>query len=105
MSNALTVLLNDRVAGTLTRLPGGRLRFDYDDLYRTGRSVTPLSLSMPAQVRSHPDHVVKPWLWNLLPDNEAVLGRWARQFHASASSPFSLLATPIGQDERAMSSG
>lgn len=98
MSDVLTVLLNDRVAGTLTRLPGGRLRFDYDDLYRTSRSVTPLSLSMPTQVRSHPDHVVKPWLWNLLPDNEAVLGRWARQFHASASSPFSLLATPIGQD-------
>lgn len=98
MNSALTVLLNDRVAGTLTRLPGGRLRFDYDDSYRTSRSVTPLSLSMPAQVRSHSDHVVKPWLWNLLPDNEAVLGRWARQFHASASSPFSLLAAPIGQD-------
>ncbi len=98
MSNVLAVLLNDRVAGTLTRLPGGRLRFDYDELYRTSRSVTTLSLSMPTQVRSHSDHVVKPWLWNLLPDNEAVLGRWARQFHASASSPFSLLATPIGQD-------
>jgi serine/threonine-protein kinase HipA len=37
-------------------------------------------------------------LWGLLPDNEAVLARWARQFQASASSPFSMLATPIGHD-------
>lgn len=97
MSDVLVVLLNDLAAGTLTRMPGGRLRFDYDDRYRSN-SVTPLSLSMPIQVRSHSDHVVKPWLWNLLPDNDAVLRRWARQFDASASSPFSLLATPIGQD-------
>jgi len=53
---------------------------------------------MPIQVSSHPDQVVKPWLWGLLPDNEAVLSRWAREFHASASSPFSMLATPIGHD-------
>jgi serine/threonine-protein kinase HipA len=42
--------------------------------------------------------VVTPWLWGLLPDNEAVLRRWARHFHASASSPFSLLSTPVGED-------
>ena len=53
---------------------------------------------MPTQIRSHPDRTVTPWLWGLLPDNEAVLLRWAREFHASASSPFSLLATPIGED-------
>ena len=40
----------------------------------------------------------RPWLWGLLPDNQAVLERWARDFHASASSPFSLLAAPIGHD-------
>jgi serine/threonine-protein kinase HipA len=53
---------------------------------------------MPLQVRSHPDNVISPWLWGLLPDNEAVLARWARQFHASASSAFSMLSTPIGHD-------
>lgn len=34
----------------------------------------------------------------LLPDNDAVLRRWARQFHVSASSPFALLSTPVGED-------
>ena len=98
MSDSLAVLLDDSVAGALTRLSGGRLRFDYDDEYRARRDRVSLSLSMPIQVRSHGDRTVTPWLWGLLPDNDAVLARWARQFHASASSPFSLLATPIGED-------
>jgi serine/threonine-protein kinase HipA len=98
MNDSLTVLLNDATVGTLARSRGGRLSFTYDASYQARREVTPLSVSMPAQIRSHPDRVISPWLWNLLPENEAVLLRWARQFHASASSPFSLLATPIGQD-------
>jgi len=98
MTEALVVVLDDAVAGTLTRLPQGRLRFDYDDDYRRRPEPTPLSLSMPTQVASHPANVVTPWLWGLLPDNEAVLTRWGRQFHVSASSPFALLGSPIGED-------
>ena len=98
MTDSLLVFLGNAIAGAITRLPGGKLRFDYHDDYRGRPSPTPLSISMPVAVRSHPNHVITPWLWGLLPDNEAVLARWARQFHASASSPFSLLATPIGQD-------
>jgi len=98
MSDSLTVVLDDAVAGRIVRLRGGALRFDYDDDYRQRGAPTPLSLSMPVQVRSHRDSVITPWLWGLLPDNDAVLRLWARQFHATASSPFSLLATPIGED-------
>ena len=98
MSDALVVLLGDQVAGTLTRLTGGQLRFDYDRDYRESEAPTPLSLSMPVRIASHPDRVVTPWLWGLLPDNEAVLRRWARELQASASSPFSLLSTPVGED-------
>ena len=53
---------------------------------------------MPLQIRSHSNHLVTPWLWNLLPDNDAVSSRWTRHFQVSAKSPFSLLATPIGLD-------
>jgi serine/threonine-protein kinase HipA len=97
MTDSLLVLLDEAIVGTLVRLQGGRLRFDYSDEYRHRLNPTPLSLAMPVQVRSHPDHVIGPWLWGLLPDNEAVLARWARHFHVS-SSPFSLLGTPIGED-------
>jgi serine/threonine-protein kinase HipA len=98
VSDSLLVILDDVVAGTLTRLSGGRLRFDYEAAYQQQRGHTPLSLSMPIQVASHPHQVISPWLWGLLPDNEAVLRRWAREFHVSPSSAFSLLATPVGED-------
>lgn len=98
MGDSLTVVLDGIVAGTLTRLRGGRLRFEYHVDYREQSGRTPLSLSMPVQIASHADQVVTPWLWGLLPDNDAVLRRWAREFHVSASSPFSLLGSPIGED-------
>jgi serine/threonine-protein kinase HipA len=98
MTDSLLVVLDDVIAGTLERIPGGRLRFDYTEEYRERPGATPISLSMPTQVRSHSDRTVTPWLWGLLPDNDAVLARWARQFHVSSSSPFSLLATQIGED-------
>jgi serine/threonine-protein kinase HipA len=98
VTSSLLVILDDAVAGTLVRLSAGRLRFDYDEDYRSGARATPLSLSMPTQVASHPSHVVTPWLWGLLPDNAAIISRWARHFHVSASSPFALVATPVGED-------
>ena len=98
MSQSLLVVMGDAIAGTLTRMTGGRLRFDYDDDYRRGPDATPLSVSMPLEVRSHADRAITPWLWGLLPDNEAVLARWSREFHVSISTPFSLLATPVGRD-------
>lgn len=98
MTDSLVVILDDAVAGTVARLPNARLRFEYDDAYRQRPGATPLSLSMPTQIRTHTEQVVTPWLWGLLPDNDAVLGRWARQFHVSASSPFALLGTPVGED-------
>ncbi|MGC1513224.1 MAG: type II toxin-antitoxin system HipA family toxin [Acidimicrobiales bacterium] len=98
MTDTLVVMLEDGIAGTITRGPRGALRFDYADDYQRRPDATPLSLSMPTEIASHPDRVVTPWLWGLLPDNEAVLARWGRQFHVSASSPFSLLGTQIGED-------
>jgi serine/threonine-protein kinase HipA len=98
MSETLTVVLDDAVAGTLTRSPGGRLAFAYEEDYRRRSETTPLSLSLPKQVREHAGARLEAWLWGLLPDNDAVLRRWARQFHVSASSPFALLSTPVGED-------
>ena len=92
------MLLGDHHAGSITRLSGGKLTFEYADDYSRIDGATPLSVSMPIQVKSHPDGQISPWLWGLLPDNDAVLARWARDFHVSSGSAFSLLATPIGED-------
>jgi serine/threonine-protein kinase HipA len=98
MSDALVVLLDDVVAGVVERQAGARLRFDYDPAYQARRAPTPLSLSMPVQVRTHSHRVVSPWLWGLLPDNTEVLRRWAREFEVPSSSAFALLGTPVGED-------
>ena len=98
MTESLIVILGDERVGEVHRLQGGRLRFEYDDGYRAKATATPLSVSMPLQTPSYGDGQIRPWLWGLLPDNDAVLARWARQFQVSASSPFSLLGTPVGRD-------
>jgi serine/threonine-protein kinase HipA len=85
MSDALAVLLDDVVAGTLTRPASGRLAFSYDDDYRRTPDTTPLSLSLPKQIRRHTGAALEAWLWGLLPDDDAVLRRWGRQFHVSAT--------------------
>jgi serine/threonine-protein kinase HipA len=77
MTEPLIVILGNVIAGSIAQLPGGRLRFDYDDTYTSRPDATPLSVSMPVQVPSHADRVITPWLWGLLPDSDAVLARWA----------------------------
>lgn len=95
----LLLLLGDEVAGTVRRLANGKLALEYDGAYvAQGPSITPISVSMPTRESSYSDSRITPWLWGLLPDNDAVLNRWSRTFHVSAGSAFSLLATPLGED-------
>jgi serine/threonine-protein kinase HipA len=98
MTDSLLVIADDVIAGTLSRLHGGKLQFDYDESYAGSPDATPLSLSMPLLDLSHPDHVITPWLWGLLPDNTSVIDRWSRQFQLSRVTPFTLLETPVGAD-------
>ncbi|HEX9992558.1 MAG TPA: type II toxin-antitoxin system HipA family toxin [Acidimicrobiales bacterium] len=98
MTSTLVVLVGDTIAGALERSRNGRLTFVYAEDYQARGDRTPLSLSMSPRVRVHQDAVVTPWLWGLLPDNDAVLQRWARRFQVSLASPFGLLASPVGLD-------
>jgi serine/threonine-protein kinase HipA len=98
MTDSLTVIADDMVAGSVARMPGGRLQFSYDEEYAARPTATPLSLSMPLAQPTHPDSVITPWLWGLLPDDPSVLMRWARHFQLSRAVPFDLLGTPIGLD-------
>lgn len=92
----LVVFMEGRRAGTLSQ-DGPILRFSYDQTYRSDRLATPLSLSMPLAIENHPNRVIRPWIAGLLPDNDQVLTRWARQFQVSVT-PFALLGTQIGTD-------
>jgi serine/threonine-protein kinase HipA len=96
VSQTLTVLLYDRVAGQLVR-ERGKHTFTYDPAYAAAPDATPLSLSMPLAVAEHRDSAVLPFLLGLLPDNDAVLRRWGREFGVRPSNPFGLLAH-VGED-------
>ncbi|WP_256840457.1 HipA N-terminal domain-containing protein [Ornithinimicrobium faecis] len=54
MTDVLRVFLDGVPAGTLSRVKGGRVTFDYDDRYRRSMNPTPLSLSMPLIRPSYP---------------------------------------------------
>jgi len=80
MTDVLVVLADGRVMGEIRRSRAGRLTFVYDEGWRTSSNAYPLSLSMPLVVAEHEHGRIEPWLWGLLPDNEAILARWGQRF-------------------------
>ena len=95
---ALVVLLGGEPIGEVRRTTGRRMEFRYEAGYGSDPDAVPLSVSMPLSQLVHPDSVITPWLWGLLPDGEDVRREWANEHGVSAQSPFDLLSTPIGHD-------
>jgi len=93
---ALVVLMDGHIAGAVKQDRHGELTLTYDDEWAKSATATPLSVSMPLAQRTH-DDAIRPYLLGLLPDNDKVLERWARTYHASARNPFALLGH-VGED-------
>jgi serine/threonine-protein kinase HipA len=84
MSDALQVIVEDVVAGTVTRVRGGRLRFDYDAEYRE-RSAERRCRS---RCRSRSDRIPtgsRRRGCGLLPDNDVVIQHLAARAPARAA--------------------
>ena len=97
MTELLVVVADRRIMGDIRRDRRGRLTFVYDDRWRSMDAAYPLSLSMPLVVAEHEHPRIEPWLWGLLPDNEAILARWGQRFHVSPRNAFALLGA-VGED-------
>lgn len=97
MTAELAVLLNGVRAGTVEQRAAGALRFTYDEAWRESDLAYPLSLSMPLVQPEHDDETIRAYMEGLLPDSEAVLQAWGRQFAVSARNPFALLSH-VGED-------
>lgn len=97
MIDQLVVLIGGREVATLECGARGRWALRYTSTWRGRGDAFPLSLSMPLAAREHSHDILEAWVWNLLPDNAAVLDRWARHFQVSARSPFALVAH-VGED-------
>ena len=98
MSAELIIMYQRQMVGTLTKLKTGQLLVRYEDAYRLHPEATPLSTNISLTEAEHQNQAVTNWLWGLLPDSEAVLRRWGREFSVSTASAFGLLSTPIGED-------
>lgn len=97
MADDLLVLLLDGQTIGVIRRRQGRLSLIYDEAWRLRAHACPLSLSMPLTAAEHPHGPVNAYLWGLLPDNEVVIGRWARHFQVSPNNPFALIGA-VGGD-------
>lgn len=93
----LNVLLSNRLAGYLGQDAHGHPTFRYADSWRQTPGAYPLSLALPLTENSAPAATLSAVLWGLLPDNEALLQRWASRFHVSSRNPVALLSH-VGED-------
>lgn len=92
----LVALVDGREVGRVHRDSRGQLRFVYDQSWREDIDNFPLSFSMPLTAAEHRHSRIEAYLWGLLPENDLILERWAKQFHVGRSA-FALLAH-VGED-------
>ena len=93
----LDVYLDGDLAGTAQMSSNGALTFSYDEPYSRRGNPTPLSMSMPVDVKEHKNRMVLPFLQGLLPDNAQALASIASTYSVSAASPFAMLEH-VGKD-------
>lgn len=94
--SALSVIANQRKLGTLL-YENDTLSFRYDDSWQDWEEAFALSVSMPISSTIYHHDVVEAYLWGLLPDNNAILEQYGKQFHVSPRNVFSLLKH-LGED-------
>lgn len=87
----LAVVMDGQLVGTLDAGDRRSLRFTYDPDYAAGPASTPLSVSMPLRVSPYLHATIYPYLWGLLPDDDRVVERWAREFGCSSTDVVGLL--------------
>ena len=93
----LMVYMDGTRCGRLRQSSSGNLSFEYDDSYLTLAQATPLSLSMPVTITSHPNRTARPFFDGLLTDNEQARAALAREYGVSPENPFALLSH-VGSD-------
>ncbi|HYW11567.1 MAG TPA: type II toxin-antitoxin system HipA family toxin [Longimicrobium sp.] len=86
------VLIGGRLVAWVSQDARGRYNLHYEEGWRDSEGSFPLSLSLPLTRSEHEDPQVRAYLWNLLPDNDAILRAWGRQHHVPHNNPLALLA-------------
>ncbi len=93
----LAIWMDGRRLGTLDGSDSRNLQIAYDESWTSGEDSTPLSISMPLATPVHSGKTVSAYLWGLLPNNEQVISRWAKNFQCSSRDVFGLIQG-VGND-------
>ena len=93
----LSIFMNSRKVGQLTRDPGGGVSFAYAQNWLNWAHRTPVSLSLPLQDNRYSGAPVLAVIDNLLPDSSRIRRRVAELVGAEGVDAFSLLSK-IGRD-------
>lgn len=96
-TSRLSVFLNSRFVGLLTREPSGAIEFRYDRDWLGWSNTLPLSLSLPLREERYIGAPVSNVFDNLLPDNAALRRQIAERVGAAGVDAYSLLEA-LGRD-------
>lgn len=93
----LTVFINGRQVGRLTKAADGATTFLYERKWLEWENAFAVSQSLPLQENAYSGDAVAAVFDNLLPDNPAIRGRIAERMGAKGRDAYSLLEA-IGRD-------
>lgn len=93
----LTVLMNNRLVGHLTKEMHGSITFSYDPFWLRWEHAMPISLSLPLREDPYKGAAVSSVFENLLPDSDTMRRHMAERLGADGIDAYSLLAK-IGRD-------
>lgn len=104
--------VNDRVAiyyeqfivGHIEVQDDGRLSFQYDNRWLATKASFPLSVTIPLKEHAYSDHVITPWLANLLPEEQQLL-TLSRALGLSSTDALAILKEIGGDTAGAISIG
>ncbi|AXI48757.1 type II toxin-antitoxin system HipA family toxin [Sulfitobacter sp. SK012] len=82
----------------------GKLSFVYDKRWLATKASFPLSVTMPLAEHPYPDHVITPWLANLLPEEQQLL-TLSRALGLSSTDALAILKEIGGDTAGAISIG
>lgn len=94
---SLHVLMGGIPIGRMIQAKPGKLTLKYLESWIRSPQAFPLSFSLPLTANEHSGRIFENFLWNLLPDNEATLKAWGRQYGVSHRNVFALLEK-VGED-------
>ncbi len=101
---SVTVYYEQFAIGSITATSAGQLGFQYDTRWLDTKGSFPLSVNMPLSDARYGDHIITPWLANLLPEEQQLL-TLSRALGLSSTDTLAILMEIGGDTAGAISIG